>query len=49
MKKCLSGRRFTSEEELKDSIEQHFAGLPKAFFFSAGMEQLNKRCNNKCC
>ena len=46
LKKHLRGKRFASDEELEEAVEEYFAGLPKQFF-SEGMGQLEKRWN-KC-
>lgn len=46
LKKCLRGKRFSDDEELKSAINGYFAGKEEIYFFE-GLKKLISRCN-KC-
>ena len=40
LKEALSGRRFTSDQELKEAVHVWLAAQPKTFFFPEGIKKL---------
>lgn len=46
LKKCLRGKRFSDDEELKSAINAYFAAKEEIYFFE-GLKKLISRCN-KC-
>jgi len=43
LKEALRGRRFTSDQELKEAVHVWFAAQPKTFFLFEGIKKLVQR------
>ena len=47
LKEALRGRRFSTDEEVKEAVHEWLGSMPESFF-SEGIKQLVRRWN-KCC